>query len=470
MTDSIKSNIPSNSGRLIKNILDISNVSQRECAENMGSHDKYLSNFIYKPGEIYFGRNFSYNFLASIYHALSINRKNIRANEEFDKIIQNENNLNYGLKNKLLIPALERHILALAKIEKIIFDESQGQILDNYIQQIFPEEASEYDKFLRNMDHQREGFKNIENVRLAYYEPKNLAGILKGMKNRLDKDDADLTSFIPSDESFKKFKKFEKRAESINNFYFVCEKLRESYLPSFYSPTDFREVEMPYFNKGNFLIKRSIINNLKKSNIVGGEVVIKSGQFSFEPNEEKEVKQKKSWFFGKRMGEYEEHNEEKLIQMELDKVKLEASLMAETESIKKETKAQAEKIQIQSEKILEDYEDLKNKVNITLAENKKLKEELLTYKKLSLDVNKENEQEKLIKQGKDVRKLAAKGKKITLADIDWLVNKHGNTKIIRDFVNKLGLFKLDPPESEKIPDLFEDSEKIILPKEEKKRA
>ena len=69
-----------------------------------------------------------------------------------------------------------------------------------------------------------------------------------------------------------------------------------------------------------------------------------------------------------------------------------------------------------------------------------------------------------------MRKLAAKGKKITLADIDWLVNKHGNTKIIRDFVNKLGLFKLDPPESEKIPDLFEDSEKIDLLNEEKKLA
>ena len=467
MTDSIKSNIPSNSGRLIKNILDISNVSQRECAENMGGHDKYLSNFIYKPGEIDFGRNFSYNFLASIYHALSINRKNTRANEDFDKIIQNENNLNYGLKNKLLIPALERHILALAKIEKTIFNERQEQILDNYIQQIFPEEVSEYDKFLRDMDHQREGFKNIENVKLSYYEPKNLASVIKGMKNRIDKDDADLISFTPSDQGFKKFKKFEKRAESINNFYFVCEKLRESYLPSFYSPTDFKEAEMPYFNKGNFLIKRSVINNLKKSNIAGGEVVIKSGKFSFEPNEEKEVKQKKSWFFGKRKGEYGEHNEEKLIQMELDKVKLEASLMAE--SIQKETYLK-EKIKYNQKKSLEDYENLKNRISITLAENKKLKEELLAYKKLSLDVNKENEQEKLIKQGKDVRKLAAKGNKITLADIDWLVNKHGNTKIIRDFVNKLGLFKLDLPESEKIPDLFEDSEKIILPKEEKKRA
>ena len=94
MNDSIKSNIPSNSGRLLKNILDISNVSQRVCAENMGWHDKYLSNFIYKPGEIEFGRNFSYNFLASIYHSLSINRQSIRSNEEFDKIIQYNNNLN----------------------------------------------------------------------------------------------------------------------------------------------------------------------------------------------------------------------------------------------------------------------------------------------------------------------------------------------------------------------------------------
>ena len=433
MTDSIKSNIPSNSGRLIKNILDISNVSQRECAENMGGHDKYLSNFIYKPGEIDFGRNFSYNFLASIYHALSINRKNVRADEELDKIIQNENNLNYGLKNKLLIPALERHILALAKIEKIIFNERQEQILDNYIQQIFPEEVSEYDKFLRDMDHQREGFKNIENIRLAY------------------------------DQRFKKFEKFEKRAESINNFCFVCEKLRESYLPSFYSPTDFREAEMPYFHKGNFLIKRSIINNLKKSNIVGGEVVIKSGQFNFEPTEKNEKKEKKSWFFGrqKKKGELEEYNEEKQIEIELLKAKLEAELATEVNKVQEETR-----------KTLALHEDLLKKTRAIDQENKKLKEELLTYKKLSLDVNKENEQKKLIKQAQDVRKLAAKGKKVTLADIDWLINKHGNTKIIRDFVNKLGVIKLDPPESEEIPNLFEESEEIpnFLKKEEKKRA
>ena len=46
MSDSNKNKISSNSGGLLSNILDISNVSQRVCAENMGFHSKYLSNYI----------------------------------------------------------------------------------------------------------------------------------------------------------------------------------------------------------------------------------------------------------------------------------------------------------------------------------------------------------------------------------------------------------------------------------------
>ena len=57
------------------------------------------------------------------------------------------------------------------------------------------------------MDHQREGFKNIDNAKLVYFEPKNLAKRLK--------DDTYLTSFSPSDGELKKFKKFERRAVSI---------------------------------------------------------------------------------------------------------------------------------------------------------------------------------------------------------------------------------------------------------------
>ena len=145
MNDSLKNKNISKIGLLLKNILDISNVGQRECSNNMGENDQYLRNYIYTEKEIKLGRNFSYNFLAAIYHSLSINRKSTRANEEFDKIIQDKNNLNLGLENKLLIPAIERHILALSKLRTAIFDESQEIIFDNYVQQIFLEEFKEYD-------------------------------------------------------------------------------------------------------------------------------------------------------------------------------------------------------------------------------------------------------------------------------------------------------------------------------------
>ena len=110
----------------------------------------------------------------------------------------------------------------------------------------------------------------------------------------------------------------------------------------------------------------------------------------------------------------------------------------------------------------EEVQKIVKEAEKVIIENKKLKEELLKYKELSLDPNKENEQKK------DLKKLAAKGRKITLVDFDRLVNKYGNTRIIRDFINKFGLVKLDEPEDEKI-NLFEEDIKILT-KEEKKRA
>ena len=439
MSDSNKNKVSSNLGRLLSNILDISNVSQRVCAENMGFHDKYLSNYIYKEGVNKFDGVFAYKFLASIYHELSINRSDSSVVDEFDKIIKDENNINYGLKTKLLIPALEYHILALAKIDKKIFDDSLEKIQDHYIQQIYHFETISYEKFLKDMDYEQEGYKNIENLKLVIYESQELKF---GYEN-----------------DFSKYLKFEKKVESINNFYSFCEKEREKYLPSFYSPSDFGEIEMPHFEKkGNFLIKRSQINNFKEANIVGGEVVIKSGQFDFKPKTENKLTKNTHLFYhdGTKKGSFgEEYHEIEL--PEIERVKKEAEVESQERARLQEIQNEnINKMNLEVQKIVKETEKV-------IIENKKLKEELLKYKEPFLDPNKENEQKK------DLKKLDAKGKKITLVDIDWLVNKYGNTRIIRDFVNKFGLIKLDEPEDEKI-DLFEDDEKIIQSKEEKKRA
>ena len=61
------------------------------------------------------------------------------------------------------------------------------------------------------------------------------------------------------------FSEFEIQMESTNNFFYICENLRTKIIPSFYSPTDYKEIKMDYFNKGAFLIRRKEINQLKNS-------------------------------------------------------------------------------------------------------------------------------------------------------------------------------------------------------------
>ena len=49
----------SDSSLLLRSILDISNIGQRECSKNIGKSDQYLRNYLYSEKEITFGRNFS---------------------------------------------------------------------------------------------------------------------------------------------------------------------------------------------------------------------------------------------------------------------------------------------------------------------------------------------------------------------------------------------------------------------------
>ena len=127
----------SDSSLLLRSILDISNIGQRECSKNMGKSDQYLRNYLYSEKEITFGRNFSFDFLASIYHEISIKRKKTKTDDEFQNILNNRINIKYEIEKKLLLPALERHILALAKIKKEVYNEGQEAIFDSYIKQIF---------------------------------------------------------------------------------------------------------------------------------------------------------------------------------------------------------------------------------------------------------------------------------------------------------------------------------------------
>ena len=454
-------------GELLSSILEKANISQRLCSINMGENDAFLTNFIYRS-PLKFSRDFSYKFLSSIYHFV-LRDSQKRATEKFDEIINDQKILDLNINKKLLIPALERHTLAIININADVFEKDDEQIIESYIQEIYPETFENYKNFLRKLDYQRTGLKNISNVQQIY-----------------EQEHQDTLEILSSEEidMLNDFSEFEIQMESTNNFFYICENLRTKIIPSFYSPTDYKEIKMDYFNKGAFLIRRKEINQLKNNNTIGGQIVWKSGKFNFEA----EKKQKSRWFFGRK--EKVKEDEETMLK-EIDKIKSEhekqmvliAKIEKEKEKIINETKKHIEKQNKEgfkqvSKMIDETYYKEKNKQNddyevpeFLKKQEEQLKKwkELASNDKLVAESNNsyftEEFQKKFLKEREEqlleMRKLLKKGKNIRLHEIDQFINRYGNTEETRDFINNIAGLKL----------FKEDNYKnLILDKEEKKLA
>ena len=454
-------------GELLSSILEKANISQRLCSINMGENDAFLTNFIYRS-PLKFSRDFSYKFLSSIYHFV-LRDSQKRATEKFDEIINDQNILDLNINKKLLIPALERHTLAIININADVFEKDDEQIIESYIQEIYPETFENYKNFLRKLDYQRTGLKNISNVQQIY-----------------EQEHQDTLEILSSEEidMLNDFSEFEIQMESTNNFFYICENLRSKIIPSFYSPTDYKEIKMDYFNKGAFLIRRKEINQLKNNNTIGGQIVWKSGKFNFEA----EKKQKSRWFFGRK--EKVKEDDEKMLK-EIDEIKREhekqmaliAEIEKEKEKIINETKKHIEQQNKEdfkqiSKMVNETYYKEKNKQNddyevpeFLKKQEEQLKKwkELASNDKLIAESNNsyftEEFQKKFLKEREEqlleMRKLLKKGKNIRLHEIDQFINKYGNTDETREFINNIAGLKL----------FDEDNYKnLILDKEEKKLA
>ena len=454
-------------GELLSSILEKANISQRLCSINMGENDAFLTNFIYRS-PLKFSRDFSYKFLSSIYHFV-LRDSQKRATEKFDEIINDQKILDLNINKKLLIPALERHTLAIININADVFEKDDEQIIESYIQEIYPETFENYKNFLRKLDYQRTGLKNISNVQQIY-----------------EQEHQDTLEILSSEEidMLNDFSEFEIQMESTNNFFYICENLRTKIIPSFYSPTDYKEIKMDYFNKGAFLIRRKEINQLKNNNTIGGQIVWKSGKFNFEA----EKKQKSRWFFGRK--EKVKEDDEKILK-EIDEIKREhekqmaliAEIEKEKEKIINETKKHIEQQNKEdfkqiSKMVNETYYKEKNKQNddyevpeFLKKQEEQLKKwkELASNDKLIAESNNsyftEEFQKKFLKEREEqlleMRKLLKKGKNIRLHEIDQFINKYGNTEETRDFINNIAGLKL----------FKEDNYKnLILDKEEKKLA
>ena len=454
-------------GELLSSILEKANISQRLCSINMGENDAFLTNFIYRS-PLKFSRDFSYKFLSSIYHFV-LRDSQKKATEKFDEIINDQNILDLNINKKLLIPALERHTLAIININADVFEKDDEQIIESYIQEIYPETFENYKNFLRKLDYQRTGLKNISNVQQIY-----------------EQEHQDTLEILSSEEidMLNGFSEFEIQMESTNNFFYICENLRTKIIPSFYSPTDYKEIKIDYFNKGAFLIRRKEINQLRNNNTIGGQIVWKSGKFNFEA----EKKQKSRRFFGRK--EKVKEDEETMLK-EIDKIKSEhekqmaliAKIEKEKEKIINETKRHIEQQNKEDFKQIskivdETYYKEKNKQNddyevpeFLKKQEEQLKKwkELASNDKLIAESNNsyftEEFQKKFLKEREqqllEMRILLKKGKNIRLYEIDQFINRYGNTEETRDFINNIAGLKLFDEVNYK---------NLILDKEEKKLA
>ena len=114
--ESKKSNINKIANQLLlTNLLKFASLSQSGCTQTLSHHRNSLVGYIYRYNKKIFPRSFSYFFLLSIYRALAKKydpRKDVKRIDLFKQMIKSHG----GVITKLLIPALEHHILALSSL------------------------------------------------------------------------------------------------------------------------------------------------------------------------------------------------------------------------------------------------------------------------------------------------------------------------------------------------------------------
>ena len=233
---------------LLTNLLKFADLSQQQCSLTLSHHRNSLVGYIYRYDKKIFPRSFSYFFLLSIYRALAKKHNPKEKISRFD-LFYNMISNNGGVIEKLLIPALEHHILAISGLnpgikigsgENIsinkndIFDQDELTILDKYIEKIEPEKYEDYIGFLQ-------GYENTEDW----------------LQNMIGKDfeAIDEIKETYTDE----YKNFELEIKAIKDFYIICESLRKIFLPNFFSPSEYKKINFINSKSDGFLMKKSAI-------------------------------------------------------------------------------------------------------------------------------------------------------------------------------------------------------------------
>ena len=168
--------------KILIDLLNLANLTKAKCSNLLEKHKNSLDTYIYKFKGPVFPSSFSYFFLNSISTSLLPLFKSNKTKKKFEyfKEIDHSHQKNFftilnkcknlSIKDKLIMPCLEHHILALIKISNFENIHDQDALMEEYIEIILPgylEEISFLEEYQLTED---QSFSNFHVKRINDYK------------------------------------------------------------------------------------------------------------------------------------------------------------------------------------------------------------------------------------------------------------------------------------------------------------
>ena len=202
------------SNKILINMLNLANLTKARCEQFLGKHKNSLDTYIYRYHGVEFPSSFAFFFLNSISTSLLPNYKMSKKKGKFEffKEIDHSHQNNFfkilsqcsdqSVKERLILPCLEQHILTLIKISNFENLHDQDALLNEYIEMIVPgylDEISYLEEYQLSEDKNfsKVHVKRIENYQLMVNSIKEFFPILEILRKYYMKN------FVAPHETFK---------------------------------------------------------------------------------------------------------------------------------------------------------------------------------------------------------------------------------------------------------------------------
>ena len=202
-----------NTNKILINLLNLAKITKVRCEQFLGHHKKNsLDTYIYKYNKVEFPSSFAFFFLNAISFLPNFKMNKKKKKFEYFKEIDHTHQKNFfkilsqcsdpSIKERLILPCIEHHILTLIKISNFENLHDQNALLEEYIEMTIPgylEEISYLKEYQLSKNEKFSEFhiKRIEGYHLMVDSIKEFFPILEILRKHYMKN------FVAPHETFK---------------------------------------------------------------------------------------------------------------------------------------------------------------------------------------------------------------------------------------------------------------------------